>query len=143
MHEQYAQYREKPSCIATKIWIIKGWNMKMKKKIRKMNSILHKLQHKDFRDTRWRTMIYRYLWIKNLLFMIPFSYFSAKADFFDYLDYSITLIIYLNKIKRQISGNLSFSGENGWNQFPFIRPISYKTHFNSSWNHMRSVWTIH
>ena len=142
MHEQYAQYREKPSCIATKVWIIKGWNMKMKKKIKKMNSILHKIQQKDFRDTRW-TMIYRYLWIKNLLFMILFSYFSSKADFFDYLDYSTTLIKYLNKIKRQISRNLLFSGENGWNQFPFIRQISYNTHFNSSWNHMRSVWTIH
>ena len=55
--------------------------------------------------------------------MILFSYFFAKADFFDYLDYSITLMKYLNKVKRQLSGNLSFSGENGWNQFPFIRPI--------------------
>ena len=43
--------------------------------------------------------------------MILFSYFSAKADFFDHLGYSITLIKYLNQIKRQISGNLSFCDE--------------------------------
>ena len=44
--------------------------------------------------------------------MIPFSYFSSNVDFFDYLDYSIALIKYLNKRKRPISGNLSFFGEN-------------------------------
>ena len=48
----------------------------------------------------------------NRSFMILFSYFSSQANFIDYLDSSITLIKYLNKIKRQISGNLLFSGEN-------------------------------
>ena len=75
MHEQYAQYRENPSCIATKVWIIKGWKIKMREKIKKVNSMYHQIQPKDLKihnfftahlNYSW-TMIYRCLYIIYLL----------------------------------------------------------------------------